>query len=160
MAGRSLSFAGPRRVTVSGRMVMSFMVARISVIPFTAKGAPGAVLHQAHGALLVVFGLEVVEEVLHKGHDAGVIGGGRQHDLSVAEGVLQGLGHVAAGKIRHRHLGAALGAQEVRQLLRRGGGVAAGGWRRRENALALHARSCSRSGRGSDMGDGLRQDRP
>ena len=100
----------------------------------------------------------MVEEILHEGHDPGVIGGGRQDDLAVAEGVLQGLGHVAAGEIRHRHLGAALLAQEVRQLLRRGGGVAVEAGVGDEDALALHAVAAPGLVEVQHVGDGLRQD--
>ena len=55
-----------------------------------------------------------MNEFLHEGEDVGIVGGGGQHQLAVAEGILYSLGHVAPGKVMHDDLGAAL----VRQLLR------------------------------------------
>ena len=59
----------------------------------------------------------MVDELAHEGEDAGVVGGGGQNQLVVAEGVLHGLGHVAAGQIVDGDRRAALFAQHVGQRL-------------------------------------------
>ena len=99
---------------------------------------PGAVLHQGHGAVAEVPLGQVVDELLHEGEHIGVIGGGGQNQLAVAEGIRHGLGHVAPGQIVDDHLGAAVGAELVRQLLHRGLGIAIDAGIGDDHALGLH----------------------
>ena len=79
-----------------------------------------------------------MNEFLHEGEDVGIVGGGGQHQLSVTEGILHGLGHVAPGKVVHDDLGAALVHQLLRQQLCRRLRVAVDGGVGDHNAVALH----------------------
>ena len=80
----------------------------------------------------------MVDKFLHSGEDMAVIGGGGQHQLAVAEGILHRLGPVLLLQAGNHYLGAALGPQLLRQrfhsLLR----VAVNGGVGNHDALALH----------------------
>ena len=58
----------------------------------------------------------MVDELSHEGENIGVVGGGSQNQLGIAEGVLHALGHIRASKIIDHHLGASLGAELICQL--------------------------------------------
>ena len=76
-------------------------------------------------------------ELPHEGEYLRVIGGGGQHQLVIAEGVLHGLGHVRAGQVVYDHLRAALLPQLLRELLHGLFGVAVDGGVGYHDALAL-----------------------
>ena len=80
----------------------------------------------------------MMNEFLHEGEDVGIVGGGGQHQLSVTESVLNGLGHVAPCEVMHDDLGAALVRQLLRQQLRCRLRVAVDGGVSDHNAVALH----------------------
>ena len=42
---------------------------------------------------------EMVDKLLHEGENVHIVGGGGQHQLAVAEGIGDGLRHVAAGQL-------------------------------------------------------------
>ena len=99
---------------------------------------PGAVLHQSDGAVLVVPLGQVMDEFLHEGEHIGVIGGGSQHQLAVAEGVLHSGGHIGPGQIVNDHLGAALLLQLLHQQFHSGLGMAVDGGVGNHDAFLLH----------------------
>ena len=98
---------------------------------------PGAVFHQSDGPVLEIPFRQMMDEFLHEGEDIGIVGGGGQHQLAVAEGVLHSLGHIAAGQIMHFDLGAALRFQLLHQQLHSGLGVTVNGGVSNHNALTL-----------------------
>ena len=63
------------------------------------KRCPAAVLNEGHGAVGVVALGEVVDKGAHKGEDVGVIGGGGEHELAVAEGVCHGGMQIRTGEV-------------------------------------------------------------
>ena len=83
------------------------------------KGRPASVFDQAHGLVLVAALGQRLDERAHEGEDIRVIGGGCKHQRAVAERVLHGLRHVAAGKVVHGDLGAAVRLQALHKLLHR-----------------------------------------
>ena len=59
----------------------------------------------------------MVDEVAHEREYASVVGGRREHELSVAERVLNSLRHVAAGKVVDRDLCAAVSPELFGEIL-------------------------------------------
>ena len=58
----------------------------------------------------------MIDEFPHKGEDLRVVGGGRQYQLAVTEGILHRFRHVASGKIVDDYLGTAVCLQLLSQL--------------------------------------------
>ena len=80
-----------------------------------------------------------MNEFLHEGEDVGIVGGGGQHQLAVAEGILHRLGPVVPLHTGDRHLGAALLLQLLGQQLHGLLRVAVHRGVGDHDALALHA---------------------
>ena len=104
-----------------------------------SHGSPGAVFHESDGLVLVAALGEVVYELSHEGENLGVIGGGGKNDGAVTECVLNCLGHIIAGKVGNRDLGAALFLQLLCQQLNSFFGMAVNGGVGDSYALALNA---------------------
>ena len=86
--------------------------------------SPGAVFNKSNRAVLEVPFRQVMDKGFHIREDIRIVGGGRKNELSVAEGILYGLGHVTAGQVVDHDLGAALFGQFLSQQLHGGFGVA------------------------------------
>ena len=106
---------------------------------FGGHGSPGAVLDEGHSALLEVPLGQVLDEVPHEGEDPGVVGGGRQNDAPILEGLLYALRHILPGQVHELDLGAALFLELLGKELGGGLGVAVDGGIGDHHALALHA---------------------
>ena len=81
---------------------------------------------------------EVVDEGPHEGEYLGVVGGGGQDQLPVAECVRDGLGDVAAGQVVDNHLRGSLRLEGVGKLFDCGTGVPVDGCVCDDNALAFN----------------------
>ena len=79
----------------------------------------------------------MLNELAHIGEELGVVGGGGQNQLAVAERVLHRLGHVLPRQVADGDLGAVLGLQLFGQQLHGLFGVAVDGGVGQENALVL-----------------------
>ena len=102
-------------------------------------GRPASVFHERNGSIAEVTLGQVVKEDAHEGEDVCVVGGGCQHQLAVAEGVLHRFCHVTAGQIVDHDLGTAAGFQLVCQLQNGLLGVAVDGGVGNDDAFLLRA---------------------
>ncbi len=80
----------------------------------------------------------MLDKGAHEGEHIGVVGGGGQHQLSVAECVCHSLRHVAPGQIVHDDLRAAAQTELFGQQLGGLAGVAVNGGVGDHHAVALH----------------------
>ena len=80
-----------------------------------AGGRPGAVLDEAHHAVLQVVRNQIMQQVVHRGEDAHVERGRGEHDVADAEGLGQDLGGMGDGYVVHADVRHALVGQHAGQ---------------------------------------------
>ena len=55
----------------------------------------------------------MVQESVHHGHNAAVVGGSSEHEAVVAESIFESFGHIVASDVGGSHFDVALGSQDV-----------------------------------------------
>ena len=80
---------------------------------FGSQRRPGTIFDETYGTVLEIVLHQAGNIIVHERIDAGVIGGGGQDQLGVAESVAEGPGHVVSGQIVDHDLRAALAAKLI-----------------------------------------------
>ena len=86
---------------------------QLSLHDFTGHRRPGTVLDQADHVVLPVLGFQMMQEIIHEGHDACIVGGCSKDDAPVLESTGKCFGRIDAGKVCKEDIPVGFGIKNV-----------------------------------------------